>query len=181
MAGGIGVARIVSARPKIREDTRLLLIGDSMAEGLSPHLNGLATDQVVPYVGAGVRGASIADWLSSAWLATTLEDFQPTLVLIALGTNDAFSSLTPEQAADNARMLLARIPPDAEVVWIGAPLLPESYGGRAPDEAILSAIAHEAPNYFDSAEWVIPRGPDELHPTAHGYAGWAGVIWDYLT
>ena len=180
VAGGIGIVRIVAARPKIREDSRLLLIGDSMAEGLSPHLKALATDAALPYVGAGVQGATIERWSGSQWLGLSLEDYEPTLVLIALGTNDAFSQYTPEQVAAAMRSLMERLPPDAEIVWIGPPTLPDSYGGRSPNAAILEAVRDEAPYYFDSEDWVIPRGPDDLHPTAHGYAGWAGAIWDSL-
>ncbi len=175
------MVRLVSARPKIREDTRLLLIGDSMAEGLSPHLNALATEQGVPYIGAGVSGATIPDWTAAHWLESTLDDFQPTLVLIALGTNDAYSNYTPEQTADHARMLLGKIPFETDVVWIGPPLLPQTYAGRHPDTLVIGAMKNEAPEWFASAEWVIPRGPDELHPTAYGYAGWAGAIWERLT
>jgi lysophospholipase L1-like esterase len=181
VAGGIGVARLVAARPKIREDTRLLLLGDSMAEGLGPHLKALATEQGIPYVGAGVSGSTIPDWTTSHWLEGTLDTFAPTLVVIVLGTNDAFSNYTPEQSADHARMLLGKIPLESEVVWIGPPLLPETYAGRHPNPALVDSIEKQTPQWFDSSEWVIPRGPDDLHPTAHGYAGWAGAIWGYLT
>jgi lysophospholipase L1-like esterase len=181
VAGGVGVARLVAARPKIREDTRLLLIGDSMAEGLRPHIRALATEQGIPYVGGSVVGSTIADWLDSFWLESELEQFAPTLVVIVLGTNDAFTSYTPEQVAEHARMLLGKIPLDAEVVWVSPPALPERYAGRSPNPAIVDAIDEQAPHWFESTDWVIPRGPDALHPTAHGYAGWAGVIWDYLT
>jgi len=171
----------VVARPKIREDTRLLLVGDSMAEGLGPHLKSLSTEQGVPYVGAGVRGSTVSDWVHSLWLESTLHEFQPNLILVSLGTNDAFTNYSPEQVAGHVRELLAKMPSDAEVVWIGPPLLPSTYARRSPNGLIVDTIEDEAPHWFDSEAWVIPRGPDDLHPTAHGYAGWAGAIWDYLT
>ncbi len=35
--------------------------------------------------------------------------------------------------------------------------------------------------YFHSEKLEMPRGPDNLHPTARGYAGWAGAIWHWLS
>jgi lysophospholipase L1-like esterase len=35
-------------------------------------------------------------------------------------------------------------------------------------------------DYFPSDQLAIPRGPDGIHPTARGYAGWAGAIWQWL-
>jgi lysophospholipase L1-like esterase len=159
LAGGIGVARIVTAHPKVRDDTRLLLIGDS----------------------AGVSGSRIDQWIDSQWLTSALEEFGPTLILISLGTNDAYSNFSPEQVVEHMRSLLARVPEDVEVVWIGVPGLPASYSGRSPNLDMLEAIEGEAPYYYESHDLEIPRGPDALHPTARGYAGWAGDLWDWLT
>ena len=181
LAGGIGVAKIVTAHPKVRDDTRLLLIGDSLAQGLSPHLKELATDERIPHLGAGVSGSRVDQWIDSQWLASALDEFGPTLVLISLGTNDAYSNFSPEQVVEHVRSLLARIPEDVEVVWVGVPGLPGSYSGRSPNVDMLEGIEDEAPYYYESHELEIPRGPDALHPTARGYAGWAGDLWDWLT
>jgi len=35
--------------------------------------------------------------------------------------------------------------------------------------------------YFPSQRLTIPRGADQLHPTARGYAAWAGAIWQWLS
>lgn len=181
IGAGVGVARIVSHHPKLHENTRLLLIGDSLAQGLSPHLRELATEHAIPYLGAGVSGSRIDQWLASRWLDESLAELAPTLVLVVLGTNDAFGSLSPEQVGGNLEALLSRFPEQAEVVWVGAPTLPETYGGRSPDPEVLDAIAERSPHYFPSHELAIPRGPDRLHPTVHGYAGWAGALWDWLS
>jgi len=181
LAGGIGVARLVTAHPKVRVDTRLLLIGDSLAQGLSPHLKELSTEEGVPYLGAGVSGTRIDQWIHSQWLDSALRDFDPTLVLVSLGTNDAYSNLEPHQIVEYTKALLERLGDEVEVVWVGVPALPPTYGGRSPKVELLEAIEQEAPYYFESHDLEIPRGPDGLHPTAHGYAGWAGSIWDWLT
>jgi lysophospholipase L1-like esterase len=180
LAGGIGVARMARARPKLTEDTRLLLIGDSLAQGLSPHLKALATDAGLPYLGAGVAGSRVAQWIDSQWLSAALQEFSPNLVLLCLGTNDAYSNLSVQQERAHVDALLARLPAQAEVVWVGPPLLPATYSGRAAHVELVEAIADRTEHYYDSQELDIPRGPDGLHPTAAGYAGWAGALWDWL-
>jgi lysophospholipase L1-like esterase len=144
-------------------------------------LRELATEAGVPYLGAGVSGSRIDQWIDSAWMQSSLDQLDPTLVLVSLGTNDAYSDFSAEQIVEHMRSLLARIPEEAEVVWIGVPGLPATYGGRSPKVETLEAIESEAPYYYESHELEIPRGPDGLHPTAFGYAGWAGALWDWLT
>ncbi len=181
VAGGIGVARLVTARPKIRSDTRLLFVGDSMAEGLTKHLNAMATEQRVPYLALTKSGTRIDQWAQSVRLDEAIASLQPTLVMIALGTNDAYTNYTPEQIAGHVAALLSKIPEGVDVLWIGAPALPATYNGRHPDAEILTAIQGSVPYYFASHELEIPRGPDGLHATAEGYAGWAGAIWSWAT
>lgn len=175
------MARVVTAHPKVRENSRVLFFGDSLAQGLSPHIRELATEAGIPYVGAGVQGSRIDQWIASDWLDTTIDEFQPTLVLICLGTNDAYSNLTPDEVLGAMRMLLGSIPLEADVVWIGVPGLPRTYSGRTPNASTLQRIEEEAPFYFPSHELDIPRSPDTLHPNAQGYAGWAGAIWDWIS
>jgi lysophospholipase L1-like esterase len=181
LAGGVGVARLVTARPKIRSSTRLLVVGDSMAVGLTPHLKGMATEQAVPYLALAKQGTRIDEWAQSAKMDAAITELPATLVMIVLGTNDAFTNYTPEQVAQHVAALLAKIPDGTDVLWVGAPALPATYGGRAPDPMILTAIQDSVKYYFPSHELEIPRGPDNLHPTAEGYAGWAGAIWDWAT
>ena len=182
LAGGYGFVRAVTYRPKLDESSRILLLGDSLAQGMLPHFRGLALSADLPYVGAGLPGTRIDQWTNSQWLRQKLSTFAPTHVLISLGTNDAFTNKSPEEVAASAASLIETVKASgAHPIWIGAPALPETYGGRPFHEDILEAIRAEASYYFDSTEYVIPRGPDNLHPSAAGYAGWAGVVWNWLT
>jgi lysophospholipase L1-like esterase len=186
LIGGAGgtyaLVRAVTRHPKIREDTRILLVGDSLAVGMNPHFKELATGEGVPYVSLAKEGTRIDQWNQSAQLVLLLDKFQPSIVLVSLGTNDAYSAITPESQLEAMGELLEKLESvGAEVVWIGAPALPETYYGRHPSEDMLEAIRSEAPYYFDSHKLEIPRGPDNLHPTSGGYGGWAGAIWEWLT
>jgi lysophospholipase L1-like esterase len=181
IGAGIGVVRAVTMHPKIHKDTRLLLIGDSLAKGLSPQFKALATEEGIPYLGAGVVGSRVDQWVHSRWLTEDAAAIDPTLVLVSLGTNDCYSQLTPEAVAASQEELFTLLPPDADVVWIGVPALPSTYNGHHPNVDILAALEEQAKYYFPSHELDIPRGPDGLHPNATGYAGWAGAIWDWLS
>lgn len=189
IAGGVGVARAMTARPKLTPDSRVLLIGDSLAVGMRPHFQALAREEGVPFDARAVSGSRIDQWVESNRLLEVLDLFQPSHVLISLGTNDAYSPFEPEVVADNAEELLETIQEaGAHPIWIGAPDLPEQIPcPSCPSGTFdlrtdsLIAIEKVAPYYFDSTEYEIPRGPDGIHPTAAGYAGWAGAIWNWLT
>jgi lysophospholipase L1-like esterase len=181
LASGYGFIRAVVSRPRFSESSRVLLIGDSMAQGLLPHLRGLASQEEIAYIGAGLPGTTISQWVASDWLKRKLAEFRPTHVLIALGTNDAFSGLAPSTVAASAQKLAQGVSESgAAAIWIGAPSLPEKYTGKRPDADVLQEVKSVSPYYFSSEEYVIPRGPDGLHPSAAGYAGWAGAIWNWL-
>ncbi len=115
-----------------------------------------------------------------------LGSFAPDLVLVSLGTNDAFTSKTPEALAAEASELVELLRnAGAEVVWLGAPTLPPTYGGRAPDlsalDAIEEAVEDAGAYYYDTTTLEIPRAADRLHPTPAGYSGWAGAVWQWLS
>lgn len=169
-----------------------------MAQGLDPHMKALASDAKLPYFAATVVGSRIDQWAASQKLTQYLETFQPTLVLIVLGTNDAYMSgdVWAKQSPKMEELLLKlRSFPNkyvndapgehysagAELVWIGPPSLPVKHLGMTLNVPFLEALADSAPHYFDSEDLDIPRGPDGLHPTASGFAGWAGRIWSALS
>lgn len=182
LAGGFGFIRAVTSRPKLEKDSRLLLIGDSLAQGMLPHFRVFAEEENVPYVGTGLPGTRVDQWMNSEWLNKKLTEFKPTHVLVSLGTNDAYSNLSPDVVKKNTETLVHKIQASgAHVIWIGAPAMPEQYGKNTLNEAVLHAVKSATPYYFASQEYPIPRGPDNLHPSVQGYAGWAGAIWNWLT
>jgi lysophospholipase L1-like esterase len=174
----VGLVAAATRRPKITDKTRLLLIGDSMAVGLNTHMRELAADEgVAAYDGKGIVGTRIDQWAHDGWLDDELATFQPTLILVSLGTNDeAMGPGAAEHQAPALEELLGKLRDSgAEIVWIGPPALPFARQG------VSDMARSEAPYYFASETLDIPRGPDGLHPTAAGYAGWAGAIWRWLS
>ncbi len=180
LATGYGLTRLVEG-PRIKPGkTRLLVVGDSLAVGLSPYLGALASPRKVAFDSLAAVGTRIDQWAHSATLRDKLRSFSPTLVLVSLGTNDAYmmgTDIVSKQRAE-LRTLLAMIRDSgADYVWIGPPALPAP---KTP--AMLTMLLSEIPSlhYYHSETLSLPRGPDGLHPTIKGYAGWAGALWAHL-
>lgn len=194
VVAGIGMVRLLNG-PRLRRGERVLLIGDSLAVGMAPHFAALAKEAGIELKSLAISGTRIDQWASSAELAKALEGFQPDLVLVSLGTNDSFmqgADVVAKQQVQLEKLLnvLSTWPRKKDyglgadnVVWIGPPTLP-----NPPSPGMAKMIQDSAGNalsprlhYFHSEKLEIPRGPDKLHPTVRGYAGWAGAIWHWLS
>jgi lysophospholipase L1-like esterase len=196
VVGGVILARVVASaaassggmtaeRPQIVPgQSRLVLIGDSLAVGLAIPLRALAAEDQVTFQSAATSGSRIDQWARDPRVDTLLASVRPTLVLVSLGTNDAYM-MGPVNAAQQAaaEALLAKIRgAGADVVWIAPPTLPATSAGHARRDDILSMVHALVPAgaRFASEKLVIPRAPDNLHPTAAGYAAWSGCLWRWL-
>jgi lysophospholipase L1-like esterase len=178
-AGGVGLTALAARRAKLVTDTtRLLLIGDSMAQGLDPQLHKLADEQgIAAYRGHGIVGSRIDQWARDPWLDDAIATFQPTLILVSLGTNDeAMGAGAADRQAPHLAALLDKLSASgADLAWIGPPALP------FPRHGVTDLVHANVPHFFDSEKLDIPRAGDGLHPNVGGYAGWAGSLWQWLT
>lgn len=160
---------------------KILLIGDSMAEGLASPLKQLAAGDGVILHAVYHRGTRIDQWASDPLLPAILAEFQPDLVLVVLGTNDEYlpASAVPKQLQD-AEALIAKM--GAPVAWVGVPTLPAR--GSIPaggSNGITPGIEALDVPVFPSSALQIQRAADQLHPTAAGAVGWATTIWEWLS
>lgn len=163
---------------------RVLLIGDSLSLGLASPLRTLARAEGVQFDSAGQSGSVLSQWGGSGGLNATLQQklaANPTVVIVSLGTNDAYLSPASAQAEvpqlDN---LISQIQASgAKLAWIGPPSLPPIYNNNRPDFGILNTIKGKVTPYFASDQYVFPRS-DTLHPTGTGYADWAAKLWSWL-
>jgi len=181
VVAGIGVVSLLKRGPRIRRGEKLLLFGDSLAQGLTPPLGQLAMDNGVRFASTSKVGSTIREWAGQSSLNADLRKKlaeRPNVVLCSLGTND--EALTPQSARDELPALDALISlvkeSGAELGWIGPPKLQKTNGISSVIQSKLSSN-----RYFDSVALDIPRGGDGLHPTVRGYAGWAGQIWLWIS
>lgn len=182
VAGGVGLVRVLTHRPRLDSESKILVIGDSFANGMAPHFQALASEEGLPLMGGAINGTRIDQWLNSAWLQEKLATFEPTHVFISLGGNDAYSQLSPEDVGENTAELVELVQASgAHPIWIGVPPMPAVHLGNPINPETLMTVKRAAPFYFDASDLDIPRSPDGLHPTAAGYAGWAGTFWSWIS
>lgn len=193
LVAGLGMVRLMNG-PRLRKGLRVLLIGDSLAVGMAPHFAALAKEAGVNFQAMATVGTRIDQWATNADLAKLAQSFKPELVLVSLGTNDEYmqGDVVAKQRAALDKLLLVLMDwthshdyglgPE-HIVWIGPPTLP-----KAKSNGIVAMIQDAAGSvlsprywYFHTERMEIPRGPDSIHPTARGYAGWAGAVWHWLS
>ena len=184
LAAGFGMMRLASA-PRLKRGMRVLVVGDSLAVGMGPHFQSLGKESGIDVKVQASVGTRIDQWAGSTKLQQALESFRPNMVIVSLGTNDEYltgSDAVAKQQAALERLIAKFQSAGVEhIVWVGPPTLPKQSNG-------ITAMIQEAAgglsprfHYFHSERLEIPRGPDKIHPTARGYAGWAGAVWHWLS
>ena len=157
---------------------RVLLIGDSLAVGLTKPMQALADAQGIVFRGHAEVGTRIDQWDGGARWDAALQGFSPTVVVISLGTND-FKMFDPAtQQAGHITGLLQKIRDlGARSAWIIPPTMP------FPDKGLRQAIADAGPDLALHAEQIvnIPRAEDKIHYTPSGYTMFAQALWSCLT
>lgn len=174
---GYGLARsLTSCSPLVRPGSKLYLVGDSLAVGMDRYFRKLAASKGAGYDSSVKSGTAAFQWVApGSGLAAKLAAFSPDVVLVSLGTNDSYGNRTAEQHRASIQQLIAMIRSvGAEPFWILPPKLPwsQTYSNLVRDEGI---------QVFESEQIDIPQGPDKIHPTGAGYAGWAGLVWQSIT
>lgn len=194
LAAGFGVATLLGRpRVKLGPSSRILLVGDSLAQGLDPHFSSYAKESGYPYGSAHKVGSAIRYWVGER-LQAALEATKPTLAVVVLGTNDFAGGRSAEAVHKDAGELLdqlAQFPrPDegyclgVDVLWVSPLALMASTHAAAFDalRGVLGAPSGcGKTELFDSTALDVRTGADLVHPTAAGYASWAGAIWKRLS
>lgn len=152
---------------------RVLLVGDSLAQGLALPMRQLAVERGVDFKADGRVSTTIGQWAGQPWLGQDLT-YKPTLILVSLGTNDM--KLLDPSLERPALMKLSQglRSSGAVIVWLAPPQMP------FPDRGVRALLTEPGFKIFPSDALNIQRGPDQIHPTTVGYAGWSGAIWSWL-
>lgn len=157
-------------RRRLVEGDRLLLVGDSLAVGLTAPLKQLATASGVKFAAQAKEGTTVAFWSGA--------DFpESDTVLVSLGTND-MKLLDPLAERPKLDVLLAKLGKlSKRVIWVLPPPMP------FPDKGVLGMIddAAKVAKIALVPSLDVDRGPDKIHPTGRGYAAWAGFIWNLIS
>jgi len=177
LAVALGAAALLAYRAYASHfsATRVTIVGDSLAVGLTPRLSDLASGSGRTLTSHAVVGTRVTYWTPQ--IDQILSEDRPDLLLVSLGTNDAMLPNTKEFEQGVDQLLASAKRAGVKVLWILPPTMPERV---ALQDAVRAVVRAKADHYFDSTTLDIPRGGDGIHPTPQGAALWADALWKRL-
>ena len=161
--------------PQVAKGSRMLLIGDSLAQGMSPHFNKSARSRgYLPFVKC-LQGSRIDYW--SPRLEAIINDIRPTLVVVSLGTNDAGMTVpeSQRQHIKNIKKIIDRY--GAKIIWLLPQPLPSRFVGQ---NDIKKIINEELQNNVYDAKIKLEKAEDKIHLTSKGYETWMNATWEHM-
>jgi hypothetical protein len=162
----VAVAAAREARRRARELPPLvLLVGDSLAQGLGPPLTRSFAARGVKLESVAVQGSSARDWRRE-FLRKALERSQARLVLVSLGTNDSASLELAEEFPSNvSRLAEALGGAKRDVLWLVPPKATHRVRWTL-EQPQFEALEPPAGLRLDATG----------HPLGDGYARWAAAV-----
>lgn len=150
----------------------VLLVGDSMAEGIGPYLQQRVEAAGGRFINGQERSSTIVWWQGSGKLRELLNLHHPDIVFIALGSNELFLE-QPELRAPVIKEMVAELG-KRPAFWIGPP-------SWKPDTGLVRVIDEnfQPDHFYNSNSLKVPRAADGKHPTAQGYQYWTELIWNW--
>jgi hypothetical protein len=166
---GAAPAPSASAAAPDTSPQRILMVGDSMLDGLLPRLadyaveNGHSVKAVIWY------GSRTIDWARTTRLKDALRDFRPTYVILAVGSSELTIPYI-EKRAPAVQQILRDIG-ERKLIWIGPP------NWRA-DTGIGAMLEREVgtKRYFRSLDLRFERKKDGIHPTLEASRKWMDAV-----
>lgn len=183
---------IIPPQVPLPEDTSIAMVGDSITEGSSSALQvafaGVGIDDVV-IDGEASRRIEIASnrdgpGVSGVNAVKALLDSgaNPTVWVIALGTNDVGSFGTPQDCAELIEEITTLLPPPVHLVWVNVYRPSDLRETKVFNEVL--AVVIEARGAAVVADWyAVATDPDhdvlrsdELHPNDSGKVAFAELV-----
>lgn len=150
----------------------VLLIGDSMADGLRFPLGNFSKKNGHKFTSVAKTSSSIIAWQGNR-LKSLIEEVQPTYVMISLGSNELFT-----RRLDAYKKFVKNIVDqigEVNFIWIGPPNWREDYGLT---EVLSDGVG--AGRFFRSKDLTLKRAGDGIHPRWKEYETWAKAISTWI-
>jgi GDSL-like Lipase/Acylhydrolase family len=183
--------RSKSKAPLVGKSDRVVLIGDSLGVGLRKPLGALAQADGIPFMGQACGGTMIFQWVRQdtnfgpcTFGQQHIRAANPTVVLISLGTNDAYAQADQieSERPKLEELLQDIIDMGARPIWIDPPKLE-----TAPRVPQVMQMIYDSPTarkagmpHFRSDQMDIQMTGDKIHPTRAGYDAWSTALWKWL-
>lgn len=165
---------------------RIMLIGDSQAFLLKEELGLHARAAGHQFASVPIAGSTLIQWATpktDRWdirrERQLVRQFHPTVLLVSLGSNDAYMG---ERVIRNEPPYLDRLQRwfvslDARVVWLTPPHLVKAVKGL---ELFVQMIKQNGQVVLDGRACPVTYWSDRLHPDQPGQQRWADWIWKGL-
>jgi hypothetical protein len=167
---GFKVEKQLKQEPMDTTSQRILLVGDSMLEGLGLRLK--------DYTAQNNHDLKTVIWYSSSTeyfgrcdtLKYFIKEYKPTYIMLVLGANELFVSDIVRKRKGYVKHILNQID-TINYVWIGPPNWKDDTG---INDLIVSSVGKE--HYFPSKNLNYQRSSDGAHPTKASASVWMDSI-----
>ena len=159
----------------IKKNKSILLLGDSLAEGMTSTFYKLAKQYGYNSISNCRRGSGIQYW--SSRIEKIILQNKPALTLISLGTNDAGTPSPEAQRKHIKNIKNIAIKNNVRILWILPQRLPAHFHNQ---DAIKRIIIEEFGDDVLDTSIELEKTSDRIHPTREGYESWMNIIWQQL-
>lgn len=169
--------------PPLPKDTKVLHVGDSMADALGKRLKMELRKRGIKNILEAKEATYIPQWAGfTMGFSGLIASHDPDMVIITLGGNET-AMPDPTVRAEPVRRMVKQVG-DRPCIWIAAPLWP-----GAPNTGIMKVIEENcAPCvYVDTNEYIktgvlpdLKRLGDKVHPTIPERKRWAKFMIRWL-
>ena len=153
---------------------RLLLIGDSMVEGLRLRMADYAMENGYDLMAVVWYSSSTLWYTKSDTLRYFIDKHQPDYILICLGGNEQFAR-DLDKRAGYVRTMVERIG-DIPFVWIGIP----SWRSNCKFNDCVRGVVGDK-RFYDSSRLTLARCEDHAHPTPAAASQWMDSVAVWLS
>ncbi len=179
---------------EITKNTKILIIGDSLAQPCGHSLDKVFLTRFESAGGLDKNfkdiaevGTTIEQWATGTQnkkLRKQLKIFNPDVIFISLGTNDANANLMTAQIEISASKLLKQLG-NKLIIWIGPPNSIKISNIQITN--VTNGIKEEIPcpprAFLFNTQRLLPNlpiGKDGVHPTKEGFQQLGDAVFDFF-
>lgn len=154
---------------------RILFVGDSMLEGLSPRFASYAASNGHKLYTVVWYGSTTLKWGETHRLAQYKKQFEAEYIVVCLGGNELFIKNVEKERGPMIDEILQDIG-DTPYVWIGPPNWKEDTGINT----LIESKVGEG-HFFLSKNLELARAKDGAHPTRAAAIGWMDIVAEWIS